>query len=64
VRVSEQASAHDSKAYRRSVAAFAALGYAWVFGCLVVATGLVAWLVPQLLRGGLNCTDFRGRSFV
>lgn len=51
VRVSEQASAHDSKAYRRSVAAFAALGYAGVFGCLVVATGLVAWLVPQLLHG-------------
>ncbi|MFG6487885.1 M48 family metalloprotease [Roseateles sp. BYS78W] len=51
VRVSEQASAHDSKAYRRSVAAFAALGYAWVVGCLVLATCLVAWLVPQLLHG-------------
>jgi len=51
VRVSEQASAHDSRAYRRSVAAFAALGYAWVIGCLVLAGGLVAWLVPQLLHG-------------
>jgi len=51
VRVSEQASAHDSKAYRRSVATFAALGYAWVVGCLVLATCLVAWLVPQLLHG-------------
>lgn len=51
VRISEQASAHDSKAYRRSVALFAALGYAWVIGCLVLALGLVAWLVPQLLHG-------------
>ena len=30
VRVSEQASAQDSRAYRRGVAAFAALGYVWV----------------------------------
>lgn len=51
VRVSEQASAHDSKAYRRSVAAFAALGYAWVIGCLALAAGLIAWLLPQLLHG-------------
>ncbi len=51
VRVSEQASAQDSKAYRRGVALFAALGYAWVIGCLVLAGGLVAWLVPQLLHG-------------
>lgn len=51
VRMSEQASAQDSGAYRRSVAAFAALGYAWVLGCLLLAGGLVAWLVPQLLNG-------------
>lgn len=51
VRMSEQASAHDSRAYRRGVAAFAALGYAWVIGCLVVATALIAWLVPMLLNG-------------
>ncbi|MFG6413471.1 M48 family metalloprotease [Roseateles sp. DC23W] len=51
VRLSEQASADDSRRYRRGVAAFAALGYAWVVGCLVLATGLVAWVVPQLLHG-------------
>ena len=34
VRLSEQESAQDSKAYRRGVAAFAALGYAWVVGCV------------------------------
>ncbi len=51
VRMSEHASAHDSQAYRRGVAAFAALGYAWVLGCLMLAGGLVAWLLPQLLHG-------------
>lgn len=51
VRMSEIASAENSSAYRRSVAAFAALGYAWVLGCLVLALGMVAWAVPPLLAG-------------
>ena len=51
VRMSEIASAENSSAYRRSVAAFAALGYAWVLGCLVLALGMVAWTVPPLLAG-------------
>lgn len=51
VRLSEHASADDSRAYRRSVAAFAALGYAWVLGCLLLALGLVAWALPALLHG-------------
>lgn len=51
VRLSEHASADNSRAYRRSVAAFAALGYAWVLGCLLLAVGLVAWVLPQLLHG-------------
>ena len=51
VRMSEIASAENSSAYRRSVAAFAALGYAWVLGCLLLAVGLVAWVLPQLLHG-------------
>ena len=51
VRMSEHASADNSRAYRRSVAAFAALGYAWVLGCLLLAVGLVAWVLPQLLHG-------------
>jgi hypothetical protein len=51
VRMSEHASADNSRAYRRSVAAFAALGYAWVLGCLGLAAGMVAWVLPQLLQG-------------
>ena len=51
VRMSEIASAENSSAYRRSVAAFAALGYAWVLGCLVLALGMVAWALPPLLEG-------------
>ncbi len=51
VRLSEHASADDSRSYRRSVAAFAALGYAWVLGCLLLALGIAAWVLPQLLHG-------------
>ncbi|ROR41863.1 M48 family metalloprotease [Diaphorobacter sp. C33] len=51
VRMSEMASADDSRAYRRGVAAFAALGYAWVLGCLALAVGMLVWVVPQLLHG-------------
>lgn len=51
VRLSEQASADDGRRYRRGVAAFVALGYAWLLGCLMLATGLLAWVVPQLLQG-------------
>ena len=51
VRLSEHASAADSRAYRRSVAAFAALGYAWVLGCLLLSIGLLAWVLPALWRG-------------
>jgi len=54
VRMSEHASAENSRAYRRSVAAFAALGYAWVIGCLVLAVGLLVWVVPRLLQGGIR----------
>lgn len=45
VRLSEHASADDSARYRRSVAAFAALGYLWVLGCLGLAVGLIAWVL-------------------
>lgn len=51
VRVSEHASAADSHAYRRGVAAFAALGYAWVLGCLALGGGIVAWVLPQMVHG-------------
>lgn len=51
VRTSEQASADDSDAYRRSVAGFAALGYLWVIGCFVLAMVLLAWSLYALGRG-------------
>lgn len=55
VRLSEHASESDINAYRRSVAAFAALGYAWVVGCLLLAVGILAWAGGALLRG-----EFKG----
>ena len=51
VRMSEHASAENSRAYRLSVGAFAALGYAWVLGCLALGAGLVGWAGLQLLQG-------------
>ena len=51
VRLSEHASAQDSKAYRRSVAAFAALGYVWVVGCFVLALAILAWSAAAIARG-------------
>lgn len=51
VRMSEHASEHDSRAYRRSVAAFAALGYVWILGCMLLAAAALWWVVPQLLHG-------------
>ena len=51
VRVSELASAENSHAYRRSVALFAALGYAWVLGCLILALCLLLWAGSHLLAG-------------
>jgi len=54
VRLSEHASADDSKAYRRSVAAFAALGYAWVVGCLLLSTGILAWVASAMMHGRIR----------
>jgi len=51
VRLSEQASVEDGGAYRRSVAAFAALGYAWVVGCLLLAAGILAFCIGAIMRG-------------
>lgn len=50
-RLSEHASADNSRAYRRSVAAFAALGYVWVIGCLAVAAALLYWTVGAMMTG-------------
>jgi Zn-dependent protease with chaperone function len=48
VRLSEHASADDSARYRRGVAAFAALGYLWVLGCLGLAAGLIVWVLSSI----------------
>lgn len=50
VRLSEHASADNSARYRRGVAAFAALGYLWVLGCLGLSVGIIAWVVSSLGR--------------
>ena len=51
VRLSEHASADDSTRYRRGVALFAALGYAWVFACLLLALAVIAWGLTPLGQG-------------
>lgn len=50
-RMSEHASADNSAAYRRQVVAFAALGYAWVVGCVLVGAG-VLWAVASMWIAG------------
>lgn len=50
-RLSEQASAEDSKAYRRSVAFFAALGYVWVMACVLVAVLILAYIGKSMWQG-------------
>lgn len=54
VRVSEQASADNSQAYRRSVAGFAALGYLWVVGCFVLAVALLVWAAGAMVQGRIK----------
>ncbi len=58
VRLSEQASADDSRAYRRSVAGFAALGFAWVAGCFVLAVALLVWSLGAMVFGGIKGYHF------
>lgn len=50
-RLSEQASAEDAAGYRRSVAAFAALGYGWVVACFVLACAALWWIAMSALQG-------------
>ena len=54
VRLNEQASADDSLAYRRSVAVFAALGYFWVVGCLLLAVGVLIWIFRAMAHSQLK----------
>ena len=60
VRLSEHASAEDSGAYRRSVAAFASLGYAWVVGCFVLAAAGLWWIVSLALQGRFRAVFVTG----
>ncbi len=54
VRLNELACAENPRAYRRKVMVFAALGYAWVLACLVLAAALVAWVLPSITQGRLR----------
>jgi Zn-dependent protease with chaperone function len=54
VRLSEQASADDSDAYRRNVAFFALLGYAWVVVCMLAAVGMLWWTGHTMLHGRIR----------
>lgn len=51
VRLSEHASAEDSKAYRRGVAMFAFLGYAWVIGCVLISAAALLWVGSDMQAG-------------
>ncbi|MBU0915170.1 M48 family metalloprotease [Aquabacterium parvum] len=51
VRVNEYLSAEDPSAYRRRVAWFAGLGYAWIGGCLLVSIWLATWAIQHLASG-------------
>lgn len=56
VRLSESACADDSQAYRRSVALYAALGYVWVVGCLLLSIAFLYWAGSAMMAG-----KFRGQ---
>lgn len=51
VRVSEYLSAENPVAYRRKVAWFAGLGYAWIGGCLLVSGWAASWAFQHLMSG-------------
>lgn len=51
VRMSENASADNAPAYRRSVALYAALGYLWVLGCFFLSIGILYWAVGTMMQG-------------
>ncbi len=54
VRLSEHASADNTAAYRRNVAFFAALGYAWVIGCALLGAGLLWRVGSSMWRGDMH----------
>ena len=56
LRLSEQASAENPGAYRRSVGAFAALGYVWVLGCVAAALALLGFVLAWV---PLSSTGYR-----
>ncbi|QTD46470.1 M48 family metallopeptidase [Ottowia testudinis] len=52
LRLSEQASEEDSARYRRNVWLFAALGYAWVIGCGLLALLILGGIAYGVTHGG------------
>lgn len=51
VRMSEHASEENPQGYRRNVALFAALGYAWVIVSAMVALSLLVWALYGMTHG-------------
>jgi len=54
VRLSEADCAENVTAYRRGVAAFAAIGYIWVIGCFLLALAVITWSVRAMLQNHLK----------
>jgi Peptidase family M48 len=54
VRLSEADCAENVNAYRRGVAAFAAIGYVWVIGCFLLALVVITWSVRAMLQNHLK----------
>lgn len=54
VRVNEYLSAENPQGYRRRVALFAALGYAWIVASLSGAVAVALWALKHLLEGHIR----------
>lgn len=54
VRLSEADCGENMPSYRRGVAAFAALGYVWVIGCLLLALAVITLAVNAMLQNHLK----------
>lgn len=56
VRISEQDSAAQPARYRRHLAFFAALGYAWVLACLLLALAMLGWVLQRWMDHGFRAS--------
>lgn len=56
MRISEQDSAAQPERYRRHLAFFASLGYAWVLLCLLLAVLLLSWVAQRWAAQGFRAS--------